>query len=315
MKEIQIFDAHCDTAILWYRNRIDFFNGTKGHATYNKLKKGNVKFQVFAICLNSAAGEFDPLRDILQNIKFFTQRIDANRKVRLIRTKQDLIEVNKDKNLMGAILGIEGGDLIRGSFEVAEILYSLGVRVFTPVWNYRNSIGTGMWEEDSDNGLTRFGKKLIPFLQKMGMIIDVSHAAKETFNDIVDCSIKPVIASHSNPKKICPHPRNLSDQQLKILQKNGSVIGVNFFPKFLTNTGKATRQDVIRHIKYLYNLVGPDSIGLGSDFDGILRTPAGLETAEQYQLLIRDLEKEGFDLKTIKKIAFKNWYNLFKKQM
>ncbi|MCK4666105.1 membrane dipeptidase, partial [Candidatus Dependentiae bacterium] len=233
MKEIQVFDAHCDTAILWYKNRIDFFNGKKGHATYKKLKKGNVKFQVFAICLNSAAGEFDPLRDILQNIKFFTQRIDASRKVKLIRTKQDLIDVNKEKNLMGAILGIEGGDLIRGSFEIAEILYSLGVRVFTPVWNYRNSIGSGMWEEDSDKGLTRFGKKLIPFLQELGMIIDVSHAAKETFNDILECSIKPVIASHSNAKKICSHPRNLTDKQLKMLNKNGSVIGVNFFPKFL----------------------------------------------------------------------------------
>ncbi len=315
MKEIQVFDAHCDTAILWYKNRIDFFNGKKGHATYKKLKKGNVKFQVFAICLNSAAGEFDPLRDILQNIKFFTQRIDASRKVKLIRTKQDLIDVNKEKNLMGAILGIEGGDLIRGSFEIAEILYSLGVRVFTPVWNYRNSIGSGMWEEDSDKGLTRFGKKLIPFLQELGMIIDVSHAAKETFNDILECSIKPVIASHSNAKKICSHPRNLTDKQLKMLNKNGSVIGVNFFPKFLTNSGKATRQDVIKHVKYLYNLISPDSIGFGSDFDGILRTPAGLETAEQYQLLIRDLERDGFDLKTIKKIAFKNWYNLFKKQL
>ncbi|MCK4665722.1 membrane dipeptidase, partial [Candidatus Dependentiae bacterium] len=90
---------------------------------------------------------------------------------------------------------------------------------------------------------------------------------------------------------------------------------VNFFPKFLTNSGKATRQDVIKHVKYLYNLISPDSIGFGSDFDGILRTPAGLETAEQYQLLIRDLERDGFDLKTIKKIAFKNWYNLFKKQL
>ena len=143
---------------------------------------------------------------------------------------------------------------------------------------------------DSDNGLTKFGKKLIPYYQEMGMIVDVSHSAEKTFNDILSHGVKPVIASHSNVHKICSHPRNLKDTQIKRISENGGVIGINFFPNFLCNNGKAKRFDIIEHINYITGKFGIDCVGFGSDFDGIHKTPDGLHGADHYQLLIKDLK-------------------------
>ncbi len=316
MKKQMIFDAHCDTALLWYQKKFDFFNEKKGHqASFLKLKEGGVKIQVFALCLNSEHGEFDPLRTLLSNIIFIKNEAEKSGKLKIIENKNDLEAVKKNPNVIGGLIAIEGGDLLRGSLEIARIIFDLGVRVFTPTWNYRNCIGTGMYEAESDNGLTRFGKKLIPYLQDLGVIVDVSHSAEKTFRDILKYGTKPVIASHSNVRKICSHPRNLKDAQLEKIIGNKGVVGINFFPNFLNNTGKAKRTDIIRHIDYISGKFGDECIGFGSDFDGIHRTPDDLNGADQYPLLINDLEKNGYSKKQINKIAFENFYHFFKKHL
>lgn len=164
-------------------------------------------------------------------------------------------------------------------------------------------------------GLTKLGKEYIKELNKRNMIIDISHASEKTFWDTINYSKKPVIATHSCAYSVCPHNRNLKDEQIKQISKSNGIIGICLASEFLNSNGRAGINDIIKHIKYIANLIGIDYIGLGSDFDGVKdeSMPKDLTGVKDIYKLEEALHVEGFTKEEVKKIMGENW-NRFLKQ-
>ena len=150
---------------------------------------------------------------------------------------------------------------------------------------------------------------------RLGMIIDVSHLSDDGIYDVYNNTKNPFIASHSNARSLCSHQRNLTDDMIKKIGHRGGLIGVNFYSSFLNNNYKSNDmskiEDIIDHMKYIANMGGIDSVGIGSDFDGI-DCPLEFESAENMQLIYNSMKKSGFKEEDIEKIFYKNAMRLFK---
>jgi len=165
-------------------------------------------------------------------------------------------------------------------------------------------------EGPEGGGLSRFGLEVVEEMNRLGMLIDVSHLNEPGFWDVIEASSSPVIASHSNAKALCDHPRNLTDEQIRAIADGGGVIGVNFCTAFLTSSGAATLDDVLNHIDYLVKVGGIETVGLGSDFDGITETPIGLENCSRTLILADGLNGRGYSVDAIEKIMGGNLLRL-----
>ena len=179
---------------------------------------------------------------------------------------------------------------LEDSLEKLELFYKEGVRYLTITWNNSNNWAISALDERSpETGLSAFGKDVIRKMNKLGMMIDVSHTGIKTIDDILEISDLPVIATHTGARQLNNHPRNLTDVQIKNIASSGGVIGIVFFPPILHATGYADIEEVINHIDYIASLVGVDYLALGSDFDGIgNNTVKGLEDVLSFPYWQRD---------------------------
>ena len=229
-----------------------------------------------------------------------------------VRTKEDVADVLNHK--AATLLAIEEGGAIDGSLEALRCLYELGVRAMTLTWSNRNDIADGVNEEKSGGGLTVFGRQVVAEMNKLGMLVDVSHIAPAGFWDVIEASTKPIIATHSNAKALCPHPRNLDDQQIKAINENDGLIGITFAGQFLENDyNDACIESVYRHIDHMLNLMGNDDhVGFGSDFDGISHPPYNIQGVQDYKPLVDFLASKYSD-STIAKITHQNVLSLLGK--
>ena len=203
---------------------------------------------------------------------------------------------------------------IDGSLEALRCLYELGVRAMTLTWSNRNDIADGINEEATGSGLTLFGKQVVAEMNRLGMLVDVSHISTAGFWSVIETSTKPIIATHSNAKSLCSHPRNLNDEQIEALAQNGGLAGITFAGQFLEEDWRnACIESVYKHIDYMLNLIGNDDhIGFGSDFDGISHPPYNIQGVQDYKPLIEYLSKYYSD-ETINKITHQNVINLLQK--
>lgn len=229
-----------------------------------------------------------------------------------VRTAEDAGNVLKHK--AATLLAIEEGGAIDGSLEALRCLYELGVRAMTLTWSNRNDIADGINEEATGSGLTLFGKQVVAEMNRLGMLVDVSHISTAGFWSVIETSTKPIIATHSNAKSLCSHPRNLNDEQIKALAQNGGLAGITFAGQFLEEDWRnACIESVYKHIDYMLNLIGNDDhIGFGSDFDGISHPPYNIQGVQDYKPLIEYLSKYYSD-ETINKITHQNVINLLQK--
>ncbi|SHN82069.1 dipeptidase [Desulfitobacterium chlororespirans] len=309
MKDVWVIDGHCDSIL-------DFLEGKRslttpqegGHWDIQRAKEGKVMLQFMAAFIES---QYKPERGTLRGLELIHavhRFIQINgESVVLVRQAEDLRRLAPSQ--VGCLLSIEGGEILGNSLFLLDIIYELGVRALGLTWNQRNAIADGAGEL-TQSALTQFGEKVIQRMNELGMLIDVSHLNEAGFWHVLKLSTQPILASHSCAYALCPHPRNLTDEQLKALAQNGGVVGVNFYPGFLTQEPKASLQDVVRHIQYIAEVAGVDVIGLGSDFDGIESTPAGLEGADKYGDLAKALHLAGFNDQEIEKIMYKNFMRL-----
>lgn len=229
-----------------------------------------------------------------------------------VRTAEDAGNVLKHK--AATLLAIEEGGAIDGSLEALRCLYELGVRAMTLTWSNRNDIADGINEEATGSGLTLFGKQVVAEMNRLGMLVDVSHISTAGFWSVIETSTKPIIATHSNAKSLCSHPRNLNDEQIKALAQNGGLAGITFAGQFLEEDWRnACIESVYKHIDYMLNLIGNDDhIGFGSDFDGISHPPYNIQGVQDYKPLIEYLSKY-YSNETINKITHQNVINLLQK--
>ncbi len=277
------------------------------------MKEGGVDVQIFAIFIEDFYKPDRSLKRTLQLIDCFYKEIEKNQiDISLVTNYNQIEEVNSAGKI-AAILSIEGGEALEGDLGVLRVLYKLSVRLLTLTWNQRNQIADGIWESRTGSGLTEFGIKVIDEMNDLGMLIDVSHLLETGFWDVVKRSKTPIVASHSNCYALCPHLRNLKDEQIKALVDKGGVIGITFVPNFLTQEKRKTIvKDVVTHIDYLVEKAGIDCVGLGSDFDGTDDLPLGLEGVDKIPNITKELLDRGYKEREIEKILGGNFLRVFK---
>ncbi|KAA5808512.1 dipeptidase [Thermoanaerobacterium thermosaccharolyticum] len=304
-------DFHCDTLYLIEKDNRDITKkNDKGHIDLVRLEEGMVHLQVFATFVEIEHMRKDAATKTLKMIDKLYQLMEKTDKIKLILSGKD-VEEAKSENKLGALLSIEGGEALEGDLSLLRMFYKLGVRAMTLTWSLRNDLGDGILGSDN-YGITAFGKDVIKEMNRLGMIVDVSHLNERGFWDAINICEKPLIASHSDCKALCRHPRNLSDEQIKAIADKGGVIGINFCPNFLRDDDNASIEDVLDHIEHIVNLVGINHVGFGSDFDGIEKTPLGLDDVASFPKILDGLKKRGFSDDEINSISHDNFERIIK---
>jgi membrane dipeptidase len=179
-------------------------------------------------------------------------------------------------------------------------------------WNHRNLLGDGVGKFNGRRGLTSFGRETISEMERLGMIVDVSHLNERTFWDVVEVTEKPFVATHSNAIRVCGSPRNLTDQQIRTISERGGFIGLNFCSSFLNDSGEASIHDVVRHALHIAEIGGAGVLAIGSDFDGIYDAPRGLEHIGKMGALSAAFRKAGFSPGEIDAITHRNFLRVFR---
>lgn len=307
-----VVDGHCDTLLLCMRgNRTLSERSQSGHLDLPRLKDGGVDCQFFACYIEPQFKPDRGLKRAMQMIDRFCTEIERSGGAALhARCYSDILRA-KAEGKIAAVLTIEGGECLDTDVSNVRIMKRLGVMAIGLTWNERNMIADGVGEERTKGGLTNFGVEVVKEMNSAGIVIDVSHLNEQGFWDVIETTNKPIIASHSNARTICNHRRNLTDEQLRALAQNGGVTGINFAPSFLAEKD-ADINSVIRHIEHICSLVGPDHVGLGSDFDGISSTPKGLEDVTRVPAITEALSRLGYSDENIRKILGGNFLRVIK---
>lgn len=320
---MKIVDFHCDTISQLYdiRQSGESINlrQNKLHIDIEKMRKSNYLLQVFASYVNLGKNN-NPLESCLNYIDLLYEEINKNNDhIEIAYTYEDILK-NIKKNKMSAVLSIEEGGVCKGNLSLLRNFYRLGVRMMTLTWNYENELAypNGYFYDEQNKerkGLKEKGFEFINEMEKLGMIIDVSHLSDDGIYDVYNNTTKPFIASHSNARNLCSHQRNLTDDMIKKIGNRGGLIGVNFYSSFLNNNYKSSDvskiSDIINHIKHISNIGGIDCVGIGSDFDGI-DCPLEFNDSSNMQLIYDEIKKSGFREEEIEKIFYKNGLRLFK---
>jgi len=318
-----------------------------GHVDIPRLREGGMHAPFFAFWVPiffrgaEAVRRTLDLRDAMQSV------LDANRdQIEMATTAADIERIVKAQKI-AAFLTIEGGHAIDDDLRVLRNYYRLGMRAMTLTHAGNTNWADSANDTPAHNGLTDFGKEVVREMNRLGMLVDLSHASDKTFYDALSVTNKPVILSHSSMRAISNVPRNVSDEMLCALAKNGGVVGINFGMGFINPkdaeklrlatqteskapllTGKAlddyaaenarklfgtrgnvvaTVEDVADHIDYAVKIAGIDHVGIGSDFDGIAGTANGLEDVSKMPALVAVLLKRGYAESDLKKILGGNF--------
>ncbi len=306
-----IFDAHCDTITKIMELNSNLYTNNC-HIDLVRLKKSGSFVQTFAAFIDPIYSQAYAMKRAMQIIDRFYKELETYKADITLCCNYIDIEKAVSDGKIAAMLSIEGGEALQGDLGALRNFYRLGVRSICLTWNYRNEIADGVKDEESGGGLTPFGRNLIKEMNNLGMLVDLSHISEKGFWDVIETTTKPIIVSHSNARVICSHPRNLYDDQIKAVAKNGGVIGVNFYPDFLNNAGKASMADIIKHIEHIISVAGPDHIGLGADFDGIEKTPDGINGVESVSAVLEEMGKLNYSEEIIEKFAGGNFLRLVK---
>ncbi len=308
-----IFDAHCDTI-----SKIAKLGGNlyqnKYHIDIERAKGENQGYaQVFAAFTDIEDIETSPFEHACWLIDTYFNEVNKNAVlIRHCLSYKD-VETALKANKIAAMLALEGGEAIEGKIENLEKFYHLGVRIMTLTWNYDNEI-SGSVMSGSGKGLSSFGKKVVSKMNKMGMLIDVSHISNEGFWDTLETSKKPVAATHSNAYSITKHPRNLNDEQIRALIKTNGFLGISFYSEFLSEE-RCDAFNIAKHIEHILSLGGENILGFGSDFDGCETLPDGVGGVQNFWTVIDFLRMIGCGDEIIEKIAYKNFLRVLKENV
>jgi membrane dipeptidase len=311
----------------------DIGNAPKNYTDIPRLRKGGVGAIFFSVFVDA---------------KYVNGNHSANRTLEMIDTVQhdiidrypdtfalaltadDIVRAHRHHKIAG-LMGIEGGHAIEDSTRLLRDYYRLGVRYMT-----LTHFNTNNWADSSGdindpkvqhhNGLTPFGKDVVREMNRLGMMVDISHVSDKTFYDALETSQSPLIASHSSARAVTNVPRNMTDDMIKALAAKGGVIQINIYCAFISQKSadahaanpnaafvRASLDDVVAHIDHVRQIAGIDAIGLGTDFDGITCAPLGLDDVSMFPNLTRALLEKGYSAADIKKIYGGNTLRLMRR--
>lgn len=312
-----LFDLHCDTAYEIYKSKENLFSNSRA-IDLEKYSCFQKKAQVFAIWSDNSKTEDENYVDFQHIANEFKAGIEEYGDYASLCTKGEDIEIAYVENKLACILAVEDARLLSGDLSRLERLYEYGVRILTLGWQGESCIGGSF---DTDKGLTPFGFEVLKECENLGITVDVSHLSEKGFFDVAGKASKPFIASHSNSKLICDHPRNLSDIQIRTIASCGGICGINLVKSHLSKALEGTRsQDpaavfdtVCSHIEHFYN-IAPENTCLGLDFDGTEPLNC-LESVNKIPTLFEALTNRGMDEKAAQDIFYNNAYNFFIKNL
>ena len=309
-------DMHCDSLLSAARNHLDdIYENPAGMLDIRRLQQTGMLAQFFAIffpprqeaymeTFASDEAYFECLYKIFENtLQTYPEKV-------LFAGSAKDIQNNHAKNCLSAFLTLEDGRIIDGRLENIQKFYDKGVRLITLTWNFENCFGFPNSEKDDKmgKGLKKFGFEAVAEMNRLGILVDVSHLSDGGFYDVAKASDRPFVASHSNARAIAPHPRNLTDDMIRVLAEHGGVAGLNLEGWFLNpdiSDARSTVDRMVQHVLHMLQTGGEDLIAIGTDLDGI---EGQLEIAEpsQMELLFSSLQKNGFSQRQLDKFMSGN---------
>lgn len=341
-----IFDGHNDVLLKLYRAggvgaAESFVSGCGGAIDLPRAQEGGFGGGFFAVYVPSptdAGLKFDemtkpsydmPLPDPIgwgdaigvvmaqAAILFEMEKLGA---LRICRSAADL-RACLGEGKMAAIFHIEGAEGIDPEFHTLDVLYQAGLRSLGPVWSRSTIYGHGVpfrypSTPDTGPGLTEDGKRLVKACNEMGILIDLSHLNEAGFWDVAKLSDAPLVATHSNAYALCPHSRNLTDDQLAAIRDSDGMVGLNFAVAFLREDGRMVPEvpleQMLRHIDHLITHLGEDRVGMGSDYDGAI-VPPDLTSCAGLPKLRQAMAQHGYGDALIAKLCHENWLRVLEK--
>lgn len=349
-----VLDSHCDTPSQIYRLRDIGKEDAHAQVDFPKLQRGGVDASFFAAYIPSSLAPDAATRYALELIACTKDAVAANSDVVAIATTAEDAFRNKAAGKVSVFLAIENGSPIQKNLGLLRLFSELGVRYMTLTHSRDNEICDSCTSGDAGRwgGLSPFGKSVVKEMNRLGVLVDVSHISDRSFHDVLECSRKPVVATHSCCRALADHPRNLSDGMIRSLAEQGGVLQINFYPSFLdadfaqvlsryddeidsiegafiSDPSDISRRTawyecidrlkalprpnfrrIADHIDHAVSLVGPEHVGLGSDFDGISVTPEGLEDCSRFGVIFEELRNRGYSETDIAAIAGGNFLRL-----
>jgi membrane dipeptidase len=320
-----MIDGHVDIPYRLINHPEDISVQTEaGHFDYVRAMEGGLNAPIMSIYIpsnrenNGAKALADTLIDLVNNLAA------ANPDKFAVATSPDQIEAQFAEGLISLPMGMENGAPIEGDLDNINYLFDRGIRYITLTHAKDNHICDSSYDTTRTwNGLSEFGAEVVQRMNEVGIIVDISHVSDSTFYQVIELTKTPVFASHSSCRKFTPgFERNMSDDMIKTLGKNGGVIQINFGSSFLDEdyrnapdedtTAFTTVQMVADHIDHVVDIAGIDHVGFGSDFDGVSSLPRGLEDASMMPNLIEELLKRGYSDEDIAKISYQNTFRVWR---
>lgn len=356
LEEVPLIDGHND--VPWqYRQRvnhrldsIDFAQSTKDldrpmHTDLPRLREGRVGGQFWSVYIPSSIRGTDAVQATMEQIDFVYRMVDRfDDDLEMAYTANDVRRIF-DEGKIASMIGMEGGHSINNSLAMLRMFYNMGARYMTITHSGNLDWADASTDDPEHYGLTEFGEEVIKEMNRLGMLVDLSHVSANTMHDALDVTRAPVIFSHSSAKELVPHPRNVPDDVLEKVAENNGVVMITYVVSFVSNEMREyyaersaynsrlnslyphdpeTRsekraqwneenpmplpdiEDVADHIDHVKNTIGVEYVGIGGDYDGISVLPEGLEDVTTYPDLFAELLRRGYTEEELKKIAGKN---------
>ncbi|XP_063294317.1 dipeptidase 2-like [Pelobates fuscus] len=319
MKKFPLIDGHNDLALQLrklYNNRLSGINLRTLNSTrtnIQKLKMGHVGAQFWSAYVLCSAQDKDAVRLALEQIDVIKRMCKEYDELELVSSSQGISNSTK----IACLIGLEGGHVIDNSLGTLRMFYDLGVRYMTLThtcntpWAETSSKGIHPLYENREKSLTDFGKEVVKEMNRIGMIIDLSHTSFNTSQAVLEITKAPIIFSHSAAFALCKIHRNVPDDILISLKKNQGLIMINFHTAFVACDKSANISNLADHFDYIKGIAGPESIGIGGDYDGVNGFPVGLEDVSKYPSLIKELKSRGWTEEELGGILRENFLRVF----
>ncbi len=302
---MRLFDLHCDT-LVEAMNTGKRLRHNDLQLSFDKGKSFSSWIQTMAIFVEDSIRGGDARGIVDRALQYLESELNQSPEIRRCEGPKDFAQV-KSSAETGIMLSLEGGTPLAGDLRSVRELRKAGVRMMTLTWNGSNEIGGGA---GAPGGLTEFGRSVISEMEACGMAVDISHASDELFAGVAAAARKPFVASHSNSRAICPHRRNLTDEQFGEIVRRGGVVGINLYPEFITGGHDASLDDIYRHMEHFWSLGGEKVTAIGTDFDGA-EMPSCIPDLAHLERLAEYLLGKNTKESLVNDLFFNNAYNFF----
>ena len=308
---MRLFDLHCDTIEELKKRGEDYLNCTTQFSLRDR-DKFQKAVQVMAVFVPDDIRGQEAVQFVLDYHQYMDDQVrKTGGQAELVEKITDLDRI-LDEGKWAFIRSIESGAALNGDLDNITRFADLNFKMLGLVWNGANELGSG---PNNDTGLTAFGKEAIKRMEQVGMIVDCSHLNDAGFEDLLNIAERPFVASHSNVRACCGHPRNLTDAQFKELVRRGGLCGLNLFSRFIDDDNNGSKDYLLRHIYHMLELGGEDVIAWGGDMDGEITCDPDLNTPYGVGRFADYLVEHGIGEAAVQKIFFDNAYRFFKQQV